>query len=306
MLIIVLFMREEVRYRSIFMFTAVRPRIRISSPYFGRAWAFLRSSAYPLTCMSGYLFNMPSLLAFIAHPDDESYSFGGLMTLAAQAGWRCQVECASYGEHGERHDDGPLNPNALADTRALELEASCRLLGADPPGFWGLPDGELRLHRGEHARIAMLIESFAPSLVLSLGADGAYGHPDHIALHRWVAEAWHALGHAKPPLLYSAFPKGLFLPQYEKCLGMMGNPPAPPSAAIGSNEWHYTLPITSVSHTKRAAIAAHRSQLPGGDPAAIFPPGIVEALIAEERYTDASGTPSAETAHLLETLTGRQ
>lgn len=245
---------------------------------------------------------MPTLLAFIPHPDDESYAFGGLIALASRAGWTCHIECATYGEHGERHDGGPLNPNALADTRAAELEASCGVLGAVLPSFWGLPDGELRLHRGEESRIAGGIRALQPSLILSLGPDGAYGHPDHLALYRWVSEAWSALEGAKPPLLYAAFTRGLFLSQYEKCLPMLGNPPQPPPETIGSDTWDYTVPINRVADIKRASIAAHRSQLPAGDPEAIFPPGIVNALMHEEGYIDASGVYSEAMASLLASL----
>ncbi len=246
---------------------------------------------------------MPTLLAFIPHPDDESYALGGLFALASRAGWTCLIECATYGEHGERHDGGPPNPNALADTRALELEASCQVLGAEPPEFWGLPDGELRLHRGEQQRITQLIRSRTPSLIVSLGPDGAYGHPDHIALYRWVTEAWDALERPRPPLLHAAFPKGLFLPQYEKCLPMLGEPPTPSRESIGAGSWHYTVPIGTIAETKRAAIAAHHSQLPNAEPEALFPPGIMDALMAEEHYADATGARSEEVASLLGALT---
>jgi N-acetyl-1-D-myo-inositol-2-amino-2-deoxy-alpha-D-glucopyranoside deacetylase len=247
---------------------------------------------------------MPSLLAFIPHPDDESYSFGGTIALAASAGWDCFIECASFGERGKRHDGGDTTPDSVAEAREAELQASCRLLGARPPAFWGLPDGELRLHRGEQRRISAAIAGLQPDLVFTLGPDGAYGHPDHIALHRWVAEAWVALPATRPPLLYAAFPPGLFLPQYEKCIGMMGDPPSPLPTAIGAAERHYTVDIRSMRETKLASIGAHHSQLPGGDPEALFPPGIVAALLVEEWFSDAAGRPNPNVARLLRAMAG--
>ncbi len=245
---------------------------------------------------------MPRLLALIPHPDDESYSFGGTIALAARAGWACSVECASFGERGKRHDGGDTTPNGVAEARNAELDASCRLLGADPPRFWGLPDGELRLHRGEQRRVSAAITRLQPDLVLTLGPDGAYGHPDHIALHRWVSEAWSALPAGRPPLLYAAFPPGLFLPQYEKCIGMMGEPPNPPPTAIGAAERHYAVDIRPVREAKLASVRAHFSQLPGGDPEALFPPGIVAALLEEEWFTDASGRATPGAAALIRSL----
>ncbi len=245
---------------------------------------------------------MPKLIAFIPHPDDESYSFSGTLALLAKAGWECHIHCASYGERGKRHDGGPATPNAIAELREAELEASCAVLGARPPEFWGLPDGEMRLHRGEQRRITGLISDLRPELLLTLGADGAYGHPDHIALHRWVLEAWLAGAEPRPPLLFPAFPKGLFLPQYEKCLGMMGDPPEPPPDAIGAAIAHYELAIAEVADLKLASVAAHRSQLPGGDPHAIFPPGILASLLELERMEDASEHKQPQIAELLTRL----
>jgi len=245
---------------------------------------------------------MPTLLAVIPHPDDESYSFGGTIALAARAGWRCYVECATHGERGKRHDGGPDGRDDLAEAREAELETSCRVLWAEPPVFWGLPDGDLRLHRGEHDRLRRSFRELRPDLVLTLGEDGAYGHPDHIAVHRWVREAWETSPEPRPVLLFASFAKGLLVPQYEKCAGMMGDPPTPAVGAIGDEAFHHEVDISSVASVKRKAIAAHRSQLPGGDPEAIFPAGIVAALMESERFVDASGSAGSEAAKLLASI----
>lgn len=242
---------------------------------------------------------------FIPHPDDETYSFGGTLALAAKAGWDCIIECASYGERGKRHDGGPTTPDDVAEARESELIASSELLGIAPPNFWGLPDGEMHLHRGEHQRIERLFTRLNPALTLTLGPDGAYGHPDHLALHRWVSESWHALSN-RTSLLYAAFPKGLFLPQWEKVRKKLGEPPNPPPESIGAAAWDYEVPISAVREIKLASIAAHRSQLPNGDPMAMFPPGTVNALLETEHFTDASGTINTDTVDLLATLHSTQ
>ena len=243
---------------------------------------------------------VPTLLAIVAHPDDESYSFGGTLALAAKAGWRCVVASATSGERGKL-DGREADPEVVRRAREAELAASCAILGAEPPIFLKLPDGALAGLDGT-AEIATVIDSVQPDMILSLGPDGAYGHPDHLAVYRWVMAAWSGLGPARPALLFATFPKGLFLPQYELCLDMMGDPPNPPADAIGADTFDYEVPIAAVAATKRAAIAAHRSQLPGGDPEAIFPPGIVAALMAAERFTDAAGVTSPETTAVLRGL----
>jgi LmbE family N-acetylglucosaminyl deacetylase len=235
---------------------------------------------------------VPTLLAFIPHPDDESYAFGGLLALAARAGWTCHVQCASSGETGQRHDGGVAGREELGETREGELSASCRVLGAEPPTFWRLPDRGLRGTPSQAGRIADAIDSLGAGVVLTLGPDGAYGHPDHVALHRWVVEA-HELTGGRPALLFPAFPRGLFLPQYEKCTGMMGDPPDPLPDTIGDDRFDLDLDIWAVQDQKLAAIAAHQTQLPGREPRAIFPAGIVDALLDVERYTLAGPTEPA-------------
>lgn len=248
---------------------------------------------------------MPRLLAVIPHPDDESYSFAGTIALAAGAGWECEVHCATFGEHGERHDGVPADPRTLADAREAELRESCRILGARSPRFWGLPDGELALHAGEAARLVRLFETDRPDLVLALGSDGAYGHPDHLALTRWLVDTWKRAPEPRPALLLAAFPPGLFLPQYAKCLaaGIMGEPPVLAPAALGTASAHYEVDITPARDRKLASIAAHRSQLPRGNPDALFPPGIVTALLDRERFVDARGMRDPQVAALLDSLT---
>ena len=244
---------------------------------------------------------MPRLLALIPHPDDESYSFSGTITLAARAGWECFIYCASSGERGKRHDGGPTTPAAVAAQRESELAASCAALGCNPPTFLRRPDGQLRKTSYGRNFIAGIFSEMAPDLVLCLGPDGAYGHPDHIAVYKWVVRAWHK-GHRAFPLVFPVFPQGLFLPQYEKVIRMLGDPPNPPREVIGSDTWHYEVPIAAVKEAKLASIGAHKSQLPGGDPEAIFPPGIVRELLAVERFEDATGRFHQSTAELLASL----
>ena len=246
---------------------------------------------------------MPRLVAFIPHPDDESYSVGGTIALAARAGWDCHVFCASSGERGKRHDGGATDAESFAAAREAELAGSCEVLGAKPPAFWHVPDGRFSAPPNGEAFVRPILASFRPDVVLTLGSDGAYGHPDHTALHRWVVQAWTAAAEPRPALLFPVFPKGLFLPQWEKCRHMLGDPPEPPAEALGSNAWHYEVPVASVREVKRASIAAHRSQLPGGEVEAIFPPGIVAGLLGVERFEDAGGKRHEATAKLLRGLT---
>lgn len=274
----------------------------------GRSAATLPPVPVAVSCrpvpFSRYDRAVTTLLAVVPHPDDESYSFGGTIALAAKAGWTIAIHCASSGEQGERHDGGAAEPAILGPHREQELYASGRLLGIGSYSFWRFPDGQVAPGLQDVARLAAVIRGERPRIVMALGRDGAYGHPDHLAVYRWVRDAWDSLGDSRPALLLAAFPAGLFLPQYAKCVegGIMGDPPAVKPGDIGSQDWHYEVPIARVANLKREAIAAHRSQLPNADPDALFPPGIVAALMETERFVDARGTRDEATARLLRSL----
>lgn len=247
---------------------------------------------------------VPTLLAIVPHPDDEAYAFAGTIAVAARAGWRCLVHCASNGERGERHDGAEASPATLGAARARELAASCRALGAEEPVMWGLPDGQLQEQPGGRERVLRAMSEERPSLLLALGEDGAYGHLDHLAVYRWVRDAWMLSGPQNPPLLFAAFPRGLFVPQWELCEpgGILGRPPLVAANALGASGFHYAVSVAGVREQKLKAVRAHCTQLPGGDPERLFPPGIVAALLETEWYTDARGAPDQGAAELIGSL----
>jgi LmbE family N-acetylglucosaminyl deacetylase len=241
---------------------------------------------------------MRRLLAIVPHPDDEAYSFGGTLALAAAAGWSVTVFAMSAGDRGECHTGEASTPEALADLRLAELAASCRALGVEPGPSPRLPDGGLAGHPGLVPAVDACLRTATPDIVVTLGPDGAYGHPDHLALHRAVVAAIGA--RPEPPaLLFAAFPRGLFAPQYERCRPLLGDPPPLLPADLGTDTPDFRIPISAVADRKRAALAAHRSQLPGGDPEAIFPPGIVPALLHEEWFVLPCPGDMARVARLL-------
>ncbi len=254
---------------------------------------------------------MPSMAIFVPHPDDEAYAFAGLMALAARGRWDISVHCATSGEGGNPRGRTRAH---LARQREQELTDSCLLLGSRPPEFWRLADGRLWGRPPETARIQPVFDS-RPDIILTLGADGVYGHADHLALHSWVRDAWSVLDRDRPALLLAAFPRGLFVPQYERCLpgytlrrpsrlpGRLRRihrpPPLVEPEQLGTVAPTYAVDIRRVREQKLAAIACHKSQLDGGDPFALFPAGIVGRLLAAETLVDATGRRSEKTLSLL-------
>ena len=225
------------------------------------------------------------VLAVVPHPDDESYSMGATLYLAGRAGAEVRVLCATRGELG---DDFSGGTGDLASKRSAELVASCAALGIAPPRFLDLPDGglaELPAGRLEAALVESLQEA-GPDVVLALGADGAYGHADHLALGGALSEAL-AWQRPEPRVLLAAFADGLFLPQWERMTGglnadLVGG--EAPRLGVPEQAVDLRVPVAGARQTKLAGITAHRSQLPDGEPESLFPAGIVAALLEEEWF----------------------
>jgi N-acetyl-1-D-myo-inositol-2-amino-2-deoxy-alpha-D-glucopyranoside deacetylase len=241
---------------------------------------------------------MPRILALVPHPDDEAYSVGGTLAPAARAGWTCTVIACSAGEAGNCYTGEAAGPAEVGALRLRELAAACAALGACPGDSPRLPDGGLARAGGLPGAVAAAIAACQPDLLLTLGPDGAYGHPDHLALHRAVVAAVEAAP-APPAVLFAAFPSGLFRPQSDLCRPILGDPPAVAPADLGVERPDVRIPIAAVADRKLAALAAHASQLPGGDPAAIFPPGIVPALLRDEWFLLRCPADMARVARLL-------
>jgi N-acetyl-1-D-myo-inositol-2-amino-2-deoxy-alpha-D-glucopyranoside deacetylase len=249
-----------------------------------------------------------TVLGIFPHPDDESYAAAGSLMLAAEAGARVVVASLTRGEAGEWYKRAPDDRRPLAQVRSEELVAACRLMRAEPPRFLDLPDGQVAQADFPTivGKLVALIREVRPQVLVALGPDGVYGHPDHVAAYRLVVAAVRSaaggsrfpqdtLGtpHAVPRLLFAAFPPGLFRPQYDRMLNTELGPAVrlidPRRLGVPRSELALEVDVRPVAQRKLAVIACHRSQYPGDDPRALFPPGIVDALLAREAFTAVAG-----------------
>jgi LmbE family N-acetylglucosaminyl deacetylase len=138
----------------------------------------------------------PRLLAVLAHPDDESLGVGGTLAKYASEGVDVFLLTATRGEsgryHGHRLDDqqhpGPL---ALAGIREAELRAASSVLGVRDVSLLDYHDQYLdRANPREAvAGIVQHLRRVRPDVVVTFGPDGAYGHPDHIAISQFTTAA---------------------------------------------------------------------------------------------------------------------
>ncbi len=135
-----------------------------------------------------------TILSVWAHPDDETYLAAGVMAAASDRGQRVVCVSATAGEHGTT-DPEAWPPARLGAVRRWEAAAAMAVLGVAEHRILGLPDGALAEHDDARAgTIGRLLDEVRPDTILTFGPDGMTFHPDHIAVHRWVTEAWERRG----------------------------------------------------------------------------------------------------------------
>ncbi len=262
------------------------------------------------------------LLAVHAHPDDESITMGGTLACYAAQGAAVTVVTATLGEQGEiiPADLAGLAADAgdqLGGYRLTELRSACAALGVGDhrmlggvgryrdSGMAGSPSaGHPRAfvraavggpeHAAAVAALAAVIKQTAPQVVLSYDADGGYGHPDHVAAHQVAVAAAAACG--VPRVLAVIRPRSVVA----AALADLPVPVGYRRAALddlgslcADEQVAFAIPVGHWAAARRAALAAHRTQLdllPGGF---ALTNGLAQPLLAVEYYRLLAGAPPA-------------
>ncbi|MDX2356405.1 PIG-L deacetylase family protein [Dietzia sp. PP-33] len=119
------------------------------------------------------------VLAVVAHPDDESFGLGAVLSGFTAAGADVDVLCLTRGEASTLHGV----EGELSRLRELELRAAADALGARWVTLRDLPDGGLAGldpavldDEVEHA-----MEQTRPDGLVVFDSTGISGHPDHVA-----------------------------------------------------------------------------------------------------------------------------
>jgi LmbE family N-acetylglucosaminyl deacetylase len=132
------------------------------------------------------------LMCVLAHPDDESLGTGGALAKSAAEGIATYLVTATRGERGRFGDSTePPGPELVARAREQELRAAAKELGLREVSFLDYPDGALDQVDAAEAimKIAGHLRRVRPHVVITFGPEGAYGHPDHIAISQLTTAA---------------------------------------------------------------------------------------------------------------------
>lgn len=188
---------------------------------------------------------MRTLLAVTAHPDDESFIFGGTLAVHARAGGKAGLLCLTDGQVGRT--GGVCAQADLGPVRREELRRAVALLGIPHLFTPGLMDGGLdavgdeggtRIVR-EHA------DRFGADVLLTFGPDGASGHLDHKAAYRWTVAAAGAR-----PVYVMSWPLGVEMPRKTT--------PLPPTAVVDVSSLGDLVPRAFLEHrTQRDHLELH-------------------------------------------------
>ena len=140
-------------------------------------------------------------LVVVAHPDDETFGLGAIISQMAAAGARPHILCYTHGEASTLNE----NHTDLLRQRELELRRAGAALGAADVTLLGYRDGGLA---GEPlaelaAHVTALAGRHHADGLLAFDDTGITGHPDHKAATAAAARAGTALG---LPLLAWALP----------------------------------------------------------------------------------------------------
>ena len=150
------------------------------------------------------------LLGVFAHPDDEVFCAGGTMARAAEAGAEVMIVSATRGERGQIRDPAAATRRTLGAVRERELRAAAAELGVPHVRVLEYADGTLQHHWSSlGAAVTDIMRQFEPDTVITFGADGGYGHPDHVAISGVTTAAFRALARDHDPgqrLYHAVFP----------------------------------------------------------------------------------------------------
>lgn len=234
------------------------------------------------------------ILFVLAHPDDESFGFGGTIALYASQGVEVHLLCATRGEAGTVDSHYLKKYKSVARLREQELRCAAKALGLKSVKFLGYRDSGMAGSKDNRhpksllraplkavaGKIAGHMRRLKPQVVITFDAVGGYHHPDHIAIHNATVAAFlsvkdsksKAKGYRPERLYYNAINRR----RLRRIVAMMRLSGKDPTK-VGRNQDidlteltkdkdtppHVTVNYRRVQHLKDKADACHASQVEG-------------------------------------------
>jgi len=255
----------------------------------------------------------PRLMAVLAHPDDESLGIGGTLAKYASEGVEVFLLTATRGDGGRyrgyRGDDARHpGAEALAVIREDELRAAASVLGIHDVALLDYRDQQL--DRADPRRaigdIAAHLRRVRPDVVVTFAPDGAYGHPDHIAISQFTTAAIVAAAdpgfrsgdadgtspHAVAKLYYIAWPASTWAAYESAMRKLVSTVDGVERQATPWPEWALTTTIDTRRFwpTVWRAVSCHESQMAAYEQLQSVAPEHHEALWGSQSFYRAFST----------------
>ncbi len=156
-----------------------------------------------------------NVLAFFAHPDDETIMAGGTLALLAKQGIWVHYLCATRGEGGEAGDPPICTRQELPRVRAAEFACAVQALHGSSHHFLDYVDPPIGADnelypfsddlQGVAEALKLRLVQLKIDALISHGSKGEYGHPAHLLCHQAARLAVQTLG-SHAPLFYTVQP----------------------------------------------------------------------------------------------------
>ncbi len=202
------------------------------------------------------------VIAFFAHPDDETMLCGGTLALLASLGARVHLLVATRGEGGEMGEPPLCEREQLGGVRENELRCAAQALGAasltlmdyiDPtigPGDTLFPFADSVEEVA--AQVTKAIRFRKAGALIAHGVNGEYGHPAHKLAYQAAQLAVRSVVEDAPPL--AGEPMLFYTAQ-----AIFPGHPYPRLANVDAPA-HLVIDISPVLQQKTDAALCHRTQ----------------------------------------------
>ncbi len=197
-----------------------------------------------------------NVLAFFAHPDDETILAGGTLALISELGHSVHILTATRGEGGEIGEPPLGLREELGLIRERELHKAVEILGVSSLTFLNYvdpivgDDNKLFAFSNDVERLiselAAVVLRLDIDIIITHGSNGEYGHPAHKFVHDSVQ---------------SYANKSDNLTAWYTCQAFYAESPKP-HLANKDDPADWVVDIKTVINKKINAARAHESQIP--------------------------------------------
>jgi LmbE family N-acetylglucosaminyl deacetylase len=266
-----------------------------------------------------------TIVFFHAHPDDESITTAGVMARMADEGHRVVLVVATKGEVGEVPDEFLAPGATLAEWRVKETMAAADILGVARVEFLGYVDSGMagaatndadgafaRADVDEAAgRLRVLLDDERADVVTTYDDIGLYGHPDHVMVHHVGRRAAELAG---TPRVFEAtmnrddIRRGAEMARaaaadddsLRQFAEIMAEVELDENFAVPEAELTTAVDVRPWLARKRAAMAAHASQIPSDSWFLTIPPELFAMAFGTEWFIHVGVEPGLRETSLLD------